>query len=70
MAARMAVTSACAVGSRFEVTWLLPVATISPSLAISAPNGAAVGHAGGGQLDGPGHPLTLEITADADIVHS
>lgn len=35
----MALTSACAVGSRPAVTWLLPRATISPPLAIRAPKG-------------------------------
>ena len=38
-AARMALTSACAVGSLRRVTELDPSATISPSRAITAPNG-------------------------------
>lgn len=38
-ALRMALTSACDVGSCSDVTRLTPVAIISPSRAITAPNG-------------------------------
>ena len=35
----IAITSACAVGSVFGTTRFVPVATTSPSLTITAPNG-------------------------------
>ena len=38
-ALRMAVTSACAVGSLEAVTWLAPVAMTLPSFTMTAPNG-------------------------------